>query len=559
MTTSQPTGRQQPAGLVPARILNEQAYCPRLAYLEWVQGEFSHSTDTLEGRFHHRRVDREEGRVPEPDELPPDLRRARSVLLSAPRLGVISKMDLVEMKGGEVVPVDVKRGRVPEVPQGAWEPERVQVAAQVLVLRENGYRAPHGELYFAGSRRRVRVEVDEALEARVRELVAEVGRMAGGERIPPPLVDSPKCPRCSLVGICLPDEITSLARRVSDREVRRMFPARADGAPLVVQEHGARVGKSGERLVVTRRDGGKAEAKLLEVSQVSLFGNVSVTAQALAELLDRGIPVCHFSHGGWFRGMTGALSKNVDVRIAQHAAAADPDAALSIARTMVVGKVMNQRTLLRRNARGDVSDAVDELRRLAELARKAGSAESLLGLEGNAARVYFSRFATMLRPPEGLDDFDFTNRNRRPPKDRVNALLSFAYALLVKDLTILTQVVGLDPHVGLFHRPRHGKPALALDLAEEMRPIVSDSIVLGVINNGEIRPADFVVRGGACALTPTGRKRLVAAHERRMDTLVRHPTFGYSISYRRVLEVQARLLSRHLLGEISEYVPFRTR
>jgi CRISPR-associated protein Cas1 len=166
----------------------------------------------------------------------------------------------------------------------------------------------------------------------------------------------------------------------------------------------------------------------------------------------------------------------------------------------------------------------------------------------------------MLRPDEEAAlDFDFDGRNRRPPRDPVNALLSLAYALLTKDLAFVTAAVGLDPYLGFYHQPRYGRPALALDLMEEFRPLVADSVVLSAVNTGIVRPADFVRRGGAAALTPSGRARFLRAYERRMDELITPPVFGYRISYRRVLEVQVRLFARYLAGEIAEYPAFATR
>lgn len=206
-------------------------------------------------------------------------------------------------------------------------------------------------------------------------------------------------------------------------------------------------------------------------------------------------------------------------------------------------------------------DLLQELTGLAQRVREVHSAESLLGMEGTAARLYFSQFSRMLksRTPEGALAFDFQGRNRRPPRDPVNALLSFAYALLAKDFTVTLQAVGFDPYLGFYHTPRYGRPALALDLMEEFRPIVADSVVISVINNGEITGADCVRRAGAVALTDAARRRFIEAYSRRMDTLVTHPVFGYSISYRRVLEVQARLLGRYLTGELAEYPQFLTR
>lgn len=192
-----------------------------------------------------------------------------------------------------------------------------------------------------------------------------------------------------------------------------------------------------------------------------------------------------------------------------------------------------------------------------DLTALAPSLDSLIGIEGAAAQLYFANFSGMLK--SGAIDFDFKERNRRPPTDPVNALLSLLYSLLAKDLTITAMAVGFDPYLGFLHRPRYGRPALALDLMEEFRPIICDSVVIAVLNTGEIQMADFIRRGPAVALTEDGRRKFIKAYERRLDTLVSHPIFGYTISYRRILEVQTRLLARHLGGELPNYPPFCTR
>jgi len=186
--------------------------------------------------------------------------------------------------------------------------------------------------------------------------------------------------------------------------------------------------------------------------------------------------------------------------------------------------------------------------------------ESLLGIEGNAARHYFGAFGGMLKPKdEGAPEFDFAGRNRRPPRDPVNAMLSFVYAMLAKDCTVALLAAGFDPFQGFYHQPRFGRPALALDLMEEFRPILADSTVLTLVNSGAVRAGDFVHGGGAVNMKSAARKALIETYERRMDQLVTHPVFGYRISYRRVLEVQARLLARHVGGELPEFPPFLPR
>ena len=514
--------------LIPARMLNEFAYCPRLAYLEWVQGEFADNLETLEGRFGHRRVDRPSRKdVPEPtskaeDRQPAEVEpiHSRSVMLSAPGEGLIAKMDLIDIRAGVAVPVDYKRGRVPDVPGGAWEPEQVQLCAQGLILRENGYLCEGGIIYFIESRRRVSIPFDEALVDRTRELVGQMRQVATEGVMPPPLVDSPKCPRCSLVGICLPDETLLLAAIEPDAltpgpspsgrgeisEVRRLMPARNEALPLYLQEQGTTLGKSGDQLTVKRRREVIRKVKLIDVSQVCVFGNVQVTAQALRELSNTGIPLCHFTYGGWFHAATtGHAHKNVELRIAQFATAADSARSLALAIQFVVGKIKNARTLLRRHLEGDTDGLLRQLSDLLAKAETADDAASLLGIEGMAAKTYFAGFARLLK---GGEEFDLEGRNRRPPRDPVNALLSFVYAILVKELGIVLRAVGFDPMLGFYHQPRYGRPSLALDLAEEFRPLIGDSVVLTLVNNAEVTPSSFIRRAGGVALSTSARRAL---------------------------------------------------
>lgn len=547
--------------LVPARMVNEFSYCPRLFYLEWVEAQFADSDDVVEGRYRHRVVDVASGSAPLPAEG--DLRAARSLRLSSASLGLLAVVDVVEGEGSgddqEVHPVDVKRGKPAPTLERAWEPERIQLCVQGLLLREAGYKCRSGYLSFAETRERVEVVFDDELIARTLALVGELRETAQRTDAPPPLVASPKCPKCSLVGICLPDELNALAGE-SDAPVRRLVPTDSAARPLYVTEQGARVGFRSGRLTVEADHAELASLRVIDVSQLCLFGNVQVSSQAIRELMRREVPVCWFSYGGWFSGIAEGLpSKHVELRRRQVARA--HSGALDIAGPIVLGKIRNSRTLLRRNAKRDVGGVLDSLKRLSDQAREQTSLGSLLGVEGAAARIYFEALPAMLREDRSLpgEPFHFDGRNRRPPRDPVNCLLSYVYSMLAKDLTVAALTVGFDPYLGFYHRPRFGRPALALDLAEELRPLVGESVVVNLINNGEIRPSHFVVRAGGVALTAEGRKAVLAGYERRLATEVTHPVFGYQITYRRVMEVQARLLGAYLLGEVPEYIAFVTR
>lgn len=549
--------------LVPARMLNEFQYCPRLAYLEWVQGEWADSADTVEGRQVHRRVDRSGGQLPPPADVEEDTKiHARSITLSSDRLGLIAKIDLIEADQGLIVPVDYKRRKRPHVARGAYDPERVQLCAQGLILEEHGYRCAEGVLYFAASKERVTVPFDDELRGLTRAAIDGLRLLAAGGRVPPPLEDSPKCPRCSLVGICLPDEVNFFRR--GETQPRPLAVARDEALPVYVQARSAKVAKSGEMLEISIEDETIRTARLGEVSQLVLMGNVYVTTPCLHELMAREIPVTWHSFGGWFIGHTiGTGHKNVELRAAQYRASFDSGTCLRIAKGLVVAKISNQRTQLRRNWKeGQMPEPVLEGFRFdLDQARRARSVEELLGIEGNAAARYFGHFRHVLSQPDERApfQFDFAKRNRRPPTDPVNALLSFAYALLARTWTVTVSAVGFDAYRGFYHQPRYGRPALALDLMEPFRPLIADSSVIQAINNGEVRPSDFVAAAGSVALGAEGRKRFIAAFERRLEHEVTHPLFGYRITYRRLLEVQARLLGRFLLGELDDYPNFVTR
>lgn len=616
----------QPGDLLPLRMLNEYAYCPRLFHLMHVEGRWADNQYTVEGRHVHRRVDQVDHLLPDAEasssaaddpavagkgdkagkaakappagDEPPIV--SRSVPLSSERLGLSAKLDLVATDDDEALPVETKRGRVPNNEERSWEPERVQLMAQGLLLREHGYRCDHGMLYFAGSRTRVRVEFTEQLEARTLELLQLAKAAASATIMPDPLDDSPKCTGCSLAGICLPDETLALRRHqrlqaewdaadadagadgatdiagraapaVKPRSgvgeehptlVRRLYPPRPDATPLYVQKQGAYVGKKGESLVVKAEGEELTRIGLKDVSQLVLCGNVQVSTQTMHLLCDADIPVVMLSTGMWFHGVAhGQSLRNAYDRAAQFHTAADPARCLAFARALVRDKALNQRTQVRRNAPPSIgldrtlADIDDTIERIVG----APSVEVLLGLEGNVARCYFGQFATMLKPRDFDADWDFNSRNRRPPKDPVNAMLSFAYAVLAKECTVALLGEGLDPYWGLYHRPRHGRPAMALDLMEPFRPVVADSAVITAINTGMVRGAHFTRAASGCAMDDQGRKGLLRAYEARLDQLVTHPVFDYRCSWRSVIRLQARLLARWLRGDVPEYANLVTR
>ncbi len=648
MTENLSSGKDPIPELMPVRMLSEYSYCPRLGVLMWAENLFEDNEYTVEGRVVHRRVDRGKGKLPIPapnpskqddddspaDDSPMETIHARSVFLSSPALRLTSRLDLVEATGDLATPVEYKRGAQPDLPEGAWPSDRIQLCAQGLLLREHGYTCNEGVLYYHASRSRVPVVFDDALIRETLRTREAFFAAVGQKRLPPPLEESRKCQGCSLAGICLPDEVNLLSladafppsasgsppaslqepasspdtcplteadmdslepwveyehqqdeelRLVFDPKfraehpellarpasplpiseespVRRLWPARDDDVPLIVQNPRARISKEGERLVVHEGKAKLADAKLMCTSCVVIYGTAQITTPAMHACLDYGIPVMFLTTGGWYLGhATGPGPKNATAMEAQFAAAADPERCLRLSRRIVHAKIHNCRTLLRRNSLSSPADALDVLSQMARRAREAESLQELLGIEGAAARAYFGAFCGMFKTPPETWPFSMEGRNRRPPRDPVNALLSYAYGMLVREWVKAILAANLNPYHGFYHQPRFGRPALALDLMEEFRPLAADSTVITAINTGVIKPEDFTVVSGAYALSESARKAFIEAFDRRMETLVTHPVFDYRLSLRRVLETQARLLVRHLQGEIPAYPEFLTR
>jgi CRISPR-associated protein Cas1 len=578
---------------LPARMLNEFVYCPRLFYYEWVEGVFEHNLETVEGTLRHARIDRQTDELPPGEDLEPhEPIHARSVTLSSDAHRLIATIDLVEAEGLSATPVDYKRGAprqdIVTGEREAWPADRAQLAAQALVLRENGYSCEEGVIFYVKTKQRVRVPIDDALIRETLAFLDQARATAASDSIPPPLEDSPKCPRCSLVGICLPDETRLLQEQdptsestpkddqqrsgiAEPTEPRKLLAARDDHKPLYLNTQGLSVGKSGNVLKIKEKDRVIQEVRIADTCQVNLFGNVQISTQAVQTLCENEVPLCYFSMGGWFYGVTRGLgTRNIALRREQFRLANDPDFCLDFARSLIAGKIRNQRTMLLRNHVEPPPGPLASLKILCAEAETAPSIPQLLGIEGNAARIYFELFPGMIKedddePPNPSRSrplpfsFDFTRRNRRPPRDPVNALLSLAYSVLAKDLTIVCHAVGFDPFLGFYHQPRFGRAPLPLDLMEPFRPLIADSAVLSAINTRMITPRDFLRAGQAVALKPDGRKAFFRAYEQRMDTLVTHPVFGYRLNYRRMLEVQTRLFARVVTGEIKHYPVFMTR
>jgi len=351
---------------------------------------------------------------------------------------------------------------------------------------------------------------------------------------------------------------------------------------LYLTEPRSTVRKDGDTLVVKIPadkeqgvEGRQVRVPLMKVDQVVVLADSTVTTPALLALLEQGADVCFCTYYGRFAGrLAPEFSRNGLLRIEQHRAHNDYGRRIELARAFVAAKLANQRTqLLRGNRKLEdtaLATATDQLAGVIKSVRALDVPPevavdparpqadtpmgSLQGLEGAGSAIYFGAFPKLLRAT-----FGFAGRRKRPPTDPVNALLSFGYVLLMNNVLSAIGLVGLDPYVGYLHSSQYGKPALALDLMEEFRPVVVDSVVQGVINNRILDEGDFVAELGAYRLTDPARRKFLQKFEERLTQTVRHPTFNYQATYRRCLELQVRLLAKALTGEIAGYPAFVVR
>ena len=454
----------------------------------------------------------------------------------------------------------------------------------MLLEDERGISIPFGVLYYMGSKRRIEVPLNDDLRTKTLQAIKTIRDLSLRETPPEPLPADMRhrCFGCSLVTICQPEEtLYCLERRdvAPDEQIAagitRVLPQGSEGAVLYVQEQGAYVSKRSEHLIIRKSGEELQRVPIVGVQQVVIFGNVQVSTQALGCLATMGVPVIYMTmYGRFVATLMPTITKNVLLRVNQFKLFADPQRCLTLAKAAVKAKITNQRALLMRTlrsrsgdepangmevARGSDEPAARDMADLLSRVDRISDPAVLLGTEGQAAALYFGQFNRMLKAAVLGRGFDFKTRNRRPPKDPVNALLSFAYAILLKDCFSALCAVGFDPYHGFFHVGRHGKPSLALDLMEEFRAIIADSVVLTLINTETLTIKDFLVWRESCQLTEDGRKRFFEVYEQRKSTVVTHPVFGYKMSYGRMLEVQARMLAAYVRGDIPEYTGFIVR
>lgn len=527
---------------LPISLVAHTVFCPRRAWLEAIGEQPPRTAQMAVGTEAHRRVDTPTSRD--------DVRTVRGIAIRHGSLGYHGRIDRAERVGDNALRVIEHKAtplkRRPEVSDA----NRVQLALQAMALQDQGFDVVDTGVYFPQHHTTVFVDVDEVREEAV-EWVEKTRRIVSAKLAPPPLQGDPKCDRCSHASICLPEE-----RQESD--VRRKILAPDPHAEVLhLTTPGSRAMVSAGRLRVVKSEENLASIPLERVAAVVVHGNVDLSGGLTRELLWRGLPIVWCSGRGRVVGWaSGATPPNGGARFMQfeEAARGRPD----LAGEMISTKISNQATILRRF--GGADETVKALRGHAKTVRDAQTIQEIFGVEGKAAALYFGAFPGLLKSGEARDLVEgFPGRVGRGAVDPLNVALNYAYGMLLDEVTRAVLACGLDPHAGFLHSSGCNKPALALDLMEEFRAPLGDAVILGAFNNGELGASSFTTVLGDARLSQVGKRKVIAAVERRLSTEFTHPVFGYRITWRRTVEVQVRMLLGVLDGTQPDFRGVRVR
>ena len=525
--------------------LHAMAYCQRLYYLEEVEELYTQDAAVFAGRRLHVELENEEEGEWE------------DLFLESVELGLRGRVDALRTRDGQTIPYEHKRGRCHrddnKQPQ-AWDSDRLQILAYACLLEMAlSITVAEGRIRYHADNVLVHIPLDDAARADVQAAIDQARQLRVSTHRPPVTDNERLCTRCSLSPVCLPEE----ARLAHDDgwQPVRLFPEDDDREIVHVLEPGTRVGRTGEQLKITRRDQPVEKIPMRQVGQVVLHSFSQISTQALHTCVGQGIGVHLVTGGGRYMGSFDTRQGSIQRRLRQYEALTQPERCLELAQQLVTCRGQGQRKFLMRGRRSltqkptELDQTIDQIKRLLKQVTNAKSLGTLLGLEGNMAALYFGALPWLVSE-QVPTELHFCGRNRRPPKDRFNALLGFGYALLLKDVMNAILAVGLEPALGFYHQPRTQAPPLALDLMEIFRVPLVDMPIVASINRQQWHVTeDFTIRGQQVWLSDEGRRKFVEIYERRKTDQWKHPVTGYSLTYRRLLELEVRLLEKEWSAE----------
>lgn len=529
--------------LLPVMALHALSYCPRLFYLENVEGQRIANAKVYAGRELHSALKQRHG---------------ESMEVASSDLGLRGRVDFIRSEKKGLIPVEVKRGRARRTSTGVtgWASDVLQVAAYAMLLEESlGTPVRHARIHYVADAAWVRVGVTDELRKEVSAAVAEARRLSASSIRPPVAENQNLCKHCSLSSVCLPDEERSSENR------KLSAPPDDDRQVVHITDPGSRVGKAGLCLRVRAVDGSTTDLPVARIHSVLLHGNVQLTSQAVRLCVQRGVGVHWLTGSGRYLGSLASSLGNPTRRIRQYSALLNPPTRLRLAIALVSARIWNQYRYLmrasrsRKQLRADVEPFLRELKTATRRVKRESGVDSIRGIEGAAARAYHSGMRRLIGPSE----FASERRTRRPARDPLNALLNYTYSLLLARVANAIVACGLDPHLGFYHTDRTAAPPLTLDLMELFRVPLCDMPILGAINRRTWRVSDFDCSGPGVRLSRNVRTRVIELFERRLDDTWKHPATRHPLRYRKVIELEVQLLEKEWSGSKGRFAQVRLR
>ncbi len=541
--------------LISVGALHALAYCERLFYLEEVERIRVADAAVFAGRRLHTEIERAAG-----DQG--DLERRT---FASDHLGLRGTVDVITRRDGAILPYEHKRGRAAGR-RGAREPwpsDRIQLGAYAMLVEDaTGEVISEARIRYHADGVTIRLPIDDSLRAEVRKC-ADRARALRTSTERPPITDNERlCVKCSLVPVCLPEE----ARLAADPSVRPkcLLPRHPKGKTIHITTNGARVGRRGGELVIRMRDKPDQRVPIHDLASVVLHGFAQITTQAIRLCASHDVAVHWMTQGG---GLVGSLAKTAPTaqrHIRQFEGLLHEGTRLELAKRLIHAKIEHQLRFVLRATRGveraaTVKRGIDTIRISLRKTTRAACAAELLGYEGNAAAAYF-RMLPLLVKNDVDEALHPIGRSRLPPKDAFNALLSYGYGMLYREVLGAIVAVGLHPGFGFYHRPRSAAHTLALDIMELFRVVLVDMPMIAAVNRKTFDVVtDFASVAGGIHLTAPGRHKAIEVTERRRHDTWRHSATGHSLSYARIIELETRLLEKEWSGEPGLFARFRIR
>lgn len=558
----------------PLRVMSLHAllYCERLFYLEEIEEIRVADEAVYAGRRLHEEI------VPMDDESP----ERRSLELASETLGLMGKVDAVRKRDGKWIAYEHKRGRCMRGDKKqvlAWPSDRIQAIAYAALLAEAfGEPVTEARVRYHADNVTAIIHIDESAIADLKTAIARAQVLQQTTQRPPITSNENLCTRCSLAPVCLPEEERLQSQEsqadqehepANERTTPKLFPSLRQKQTLHVCINKARVGRSGESIVITSEDEFKKETKQTvpteDIDSIVIHGYAQISTQAIHLCAYKGIAIQWMTYGGRFAAGTTSSPGRVQQRIRQYAALADEPTRLRLAKALVHAKVEMQLKYLLRCTRGTntnrsaIESEIEIIRGCLRGIDRANAASSLLGYEGTAAKAYFASLPAILSnniPPEMVPK----GRSKHPPKDRFNALLSYGYSMLFALVERSALAVGLEPSFGFYHRPRSSAPPLVMDVMELFRTNIWEIPLIGSVNRLQWNiETDFTVTANKIWLSDSGRRKAIALFEERLNDTYVHPHTGQSMAYSRMVELELRLLEKEWTGAPGMFAQWRLR